>query len=68
MCHWTTKKPIEGGWYWYRPAPEYDGTVVEVLTIQGVLHCRWVGWKMLNDLKGEWSSEPILPPKEKKAK
>lgn len=61
---WTTTKPTQPGWYWYRHSPELwsPGTILRVggdgfiFGVQGMPH--------VSTLTGEWSSTPIPMPKE----
>ena len=55
---WTTEKPTEAGWYWWRSKPSTPQT--HLLEMQdGELHC--MTWEDApEDMGGEWQG-PITP-------
>ena len=61
--HWTTTKPRQPGWYWWR-LNEDDAEVTFVEEDGGVLFIReGDGWRQVGDIRGEFAG-PIEPPEE----
>ncbi len=72
--NWTSRKPTEPGWYWYRDidALEKGDTVVWVNTLNGKLKVMMIdGWsveleKMMDSgYSGQWAG-PLQPPAKEK--
>ena len=64
---WTTTKPDQPGWYWWRCAPDAQPKCDEVRFIAG-LGLSWYGgrvWLKIAIKGGEWWPEPIPEPIER---
>jgi hypothetical protein len=66
---WTTEKPKQEGWYWYKCPSEYDSVIsvskVELAT-DSKLHARIrCADFIVENLNGQWSSDPIPEPDDK---
>ncbi len=59
--HWTTTKPTETGWYWWRNPP-YEGIHHVEMTISGP--CVTTCEEEIEEMGGEWSSCPVPKPEE----
>jgi len=62
--HWTTEKPTKPGWYWWSPSKGI-ACIVEIVG-RLVMKVYFISGRrdLLNNVKGEWSSEPIAEPEE----
>ena len=64
---WTTDKPTNAGWYWYRPASDQDIEVVQIARPHGEnLHIYMLGdpdrCPSYQQVEGEWAG-PLEPPR-----
>ena len=68
MYHWTTEKPKEEGWYWYREKRGADEKIYQIINNEdGYLYIALHDHKIsLHYVIGEWSSTPIPRPEERK--
>jgi hypothetical protein len=63
---WTTNKPTEPGWYWWRTkfvkgGDWYEGLLNVIEYPLGSLYVK--GYGNLETMNGQWAG-PILPPEE----
>lgn len=64
---WASKKPDRAGWWWFRESASRPKMPCEVLLHNGTM-CMRVhllgSWWFLQNIDGQWSSEPIPEPVE----
>lgn len=59
MTRWTTRKPSQPGWYWWRR----EGADAEILNVTAdKLNGNTYTWRLFSD--GQWSDAPIEEPHE----
>lgn len=62
---WTDQKPTKAGCYWYRNCGKTNARIVRVTQqVVGLMVTNIFGHDMLEDMHGQWSSEPIAEPGE----
>ena len=72
MLKWTSEKPKDIGWYWYRPEPRFIPRMVYVCWRYEpnkdprwcvIIPCNCDMWLNVNEFGGEWAG-PIPEPEE----
>lgn len=64
VSHWTTNKPTNPGWYWWRNGYYRASPVLLERNGPDELYCSSSDIDELYESAGEWSSEPIAEPEE----
>jgi hypothetical protein len=68
---WTTEKPTQDGWYWYRPAPDDNRPLITWIqmvsfpitqTVEAFASCEELA-NFVDYISGEWAG-PLEPPEE----
>lgn len=58
---WTTERPTEPGWYWWRGHPDYNGKIGYLTDSKVIIFP--VGSGHIDEMGGEWAG-PIQKPED----
>ena len=63
VLRWTTQKPTQAGWYWYRGRSHEEEPLIVQVDHAGQFQWPDGGFQEVTLTKGEWAG-PIEPPED----